>query len=248
LAVTPFPTKHALVRKLECIFTLADDERHALLNLPMQLTKLGPDQTIVREGHHLSRSCVLLEGFAYSYKATGYGKRQILAFNIPGDIVDLHGLHLEVLDNSVGTITPCTVGYIPHEVLRDLCGRYPRIAAALWRGTLVDAAIFREWLINVGRREASVRIAHLLCEMLVRLRAVGLAEGYSCDLPITQGQIADALGLTPVYVNRVLQALRADGLIDLTGNRLSVPDWDKLRKAGDFDPTYLHLERDHATA
>jgi CRP-like cAMP-binding protein len=237
-----------LICKLESIYALANEERQALENLPMQVTALKANQDIVREGDSPSRSCLILSGFACTYKITGEGKRQIVSFNLPGDIPDLQSLHLKVLDNSTGTISPCRAGFIPHEALRDLCARHPRIAAALWRGTLVDAAIFREWVTNVGRRAAYNRMAHVLCELLVRLRVVGLAQDHACDLPITQGEFADALGITPVHVNRVLKELRADGLIEMRGERLNIPDWKKLKQAGDFDPTYLHLESYQAVA
>src|SRR5215211_6073392 len=235
-----------LIRRLENAFTLAENERAALLNLPLQVTTLRADQDIVREGDRPTRSCALLEGFAAMFKVTAEGKRQITAFYIPGDIPDLQSLHLEVLDTSLGTLTPCKVGFIQHEALQDLCDRCPRIAKALWRETLIDASIFREWTVNVGRREAYARIAHILCELMARLEAVGLAQDHTCKIPITQGEFADATGLSSVHVNRVLQALRADGLIVLKGDTLTAPDWEKLRHAGDFDPTYLHLEQKRA--
>jgi CRP-like cAMP-binding protein len=190
----------------------------------------------------------MLSGLSCTYNTTGDGKRQIHAFHIAGDIPDLQNLHLKVQDNSLGTLTPCSVGFIAHENLHKLCERHYRIASAFWRETLVDGAIFREWMTSIGQREAYPRIAHLMCEMLVRMRAVGLADGYSCDLPITQTEIGDALGITTVHVNRVLQAMRTDGLIELKGERLNIPDWEKLMEAGDFDPTYLHLESNQAAA
>jgi CRP-like cAMP-binding protein len=242
------PDDNLLIRKLESIFTLSDDERQALENLPMQSMVIKADQDIVRHGDRPSRSCLILSGFACTYKVTAGGKRQIVSFNLPGDVPDLQSLHLRDLDTSIGTISPCRVGFIPHEVLRDICERYPRLAAAFWRETLVDASIFREWVMNVGQREGYQRIAHVLCELLVRLRAVGLAEDHACNLPITQGEFADATGLTTVHVNRMLQELRADGLIELKGDRLKVLDWDKLKAAGEFDPAYLHLERQEAAA
>jgi CRP-like cAMP-binding protein len=163
---------------------------------------------------------------------------------VPGDIPDLQSLHLKVLDNSIATICPSTVGFIQHEDLRRVCDRYPRITAALWRETLVDASIFREWLLNIGRREAYTRMAHLLCEFLARLKAVGLTKDGTFDLPITQVELADAVGTSTVHVNRVLQALRANGLIQTKGTQVNIPDWDKLKEAGDFDPLYLHLVQD----
>ncbi|HZH10033.1 MAG TPA: Crp/Fnr family transcriptional regulator [Microvirga sp.] len=243
----PFnPTDNSLIRKLEIIFKLTDDERQAILSLPMQVAVIKADQDIVREGDRPSRSCLILSGFACAYKMTAEGKRQIVSFTLLGDIPDLQSLHLKTLDTSLSTISPCKVGFIPHEALRNLCERYPRITAAFWRETLIDASIFREWVTNVGRREAYRRAAHLLCELLTRLRAVGLAEDDRCDLPITQAEFADALGLTTVHVNRVFQQLRADGLIVTKGTQLYVPDWNRLREVGEFDPTYLHMEAEAA--
>jgi CRP-like cAMP-binding protein len=237
-----------MIRKMESAFAVTDDERQALETLPMQLAVIKADQDIVRIGDRPSRCCLILSGFACTYKVTAEGKRQIVSFNLPGDIPDLQSLHLKVLDTSIATISTCRVGFITHEALRDICDRYPRITAAFWREALIDAAIFREWVTNVGRREAYTRMAHVLCELLVRLRAVGLAEDHVCDLPITQGEFADALGVSNVHVNRVLQQMRADGLIETKGTQLRVPDWDKLKQVGEFDPTYLHLESDQAAA
>ena len=242
------PAVFPLIRKLESIVSLDESERATLLNLPLQVTHLRADQDIVREGDRPTRSCALLDGFACTFKVTAEGKRQITAFHIPGDIPDLQSLHLEVLDTSLATLTPCKVGFIQHEALQDLCDRHPRIARALWRETLIDAAIFREWTVNVGRREAYARISHILCELMVRMKAVGLTTDHTCEIPITQGEFADAAGLSNVHVNRVLQELRGDGLIVFTGNTLSVPDWDKLTQAGEFDPTYLHLDGKRAAA
>jgi CRP-like cAMP-binding protein len=239
---------NSLIRKLESIFDLSDDERQALEDLPMRVMAIRADQDIVREGDHPSRCGLLLSGFACTYKVTAQGKRQIVSFNLPGDISDLQSLHLKVLDSSISTMSPCSIGFITHEALRDICERYPRIAAALWRSTLVDAAVFREWVVNVGRREGTSRVAHVLCELLVRLRAVGLVKDDACDLPITQAEFADAIGVTPVHVNRVLQQLRAEHLIELKGDRLKIFDWDRLKEVGEFDPTYLHLEKDQTAA
>jgi CRP-like cAMP-binding protein len=237
-----------LIRKMESVFTLADDERQALEALPMQVMVIKDNQDIVRIGDRPSRSCLILSGFACTYKVTVGGKRQIVSFAIAGDVPDLQSLHLKVLDNSISTISTCRVGFITHQDLREICDRYPRIAAAFWRETLIDASIFREWVMNVGQREAYQRMAHVLCELLVRLRAVGLVEDHVCDLPITQGEFADALGVTNVHVNRVLQQMRADGLIETKGTQVRIPDWDRLKQVGEFDPTYLHLESDQAAA
>jgi CRP-like cAMP-binding protein len=178
------------------------------------------------------------------YKLTHQGKRQIFSFHLPGDIPDLQSLHISVMDHSLMTLTPSRLAFIPHESLFKVMHRCPRVADLLWRDTLIDAAVFREWMIGLGRRLAETRIAHVLCEILVRMRAVGLANGHTCELPITQAELGDALGLSTVHVNRSLQELRGKGLITLRGNILTVVDFEGLKKAGEFDPTYLHLNGD----
>jgi CRP-like cAMP-binding protein len=244
--MTAWPSsEHPLVRYLQSITSLSDAAQEALAHIPMQVVNLKTDQDIVRESDHPTRSCLILEGFAISFKVTGEGKRQIIAYHLPGDIPDLQSLHLTVLDTSVGTITPCKVGFITHETLYDLCAQHSEVASALWRWTLISAATSREWVTNNGRREAIARIAHLLCEMLVRMKAIGLAEDHSCEMAMTQSELADATGVSTVHVNRTLQELRGLGLISLRGSALRALDWEGLKRAGDFDPTYLHL-RDRA--
>jgi CRP-like cAMP-binding protein len=238
---------HPLVRKLESIFTLSDEEKAALEAMPMQIVNLRADQDIVREGDRPTRSCLLLEGFSCFFKMTGDGNRQIMAFSLPGDIPDLLSLHLDVMDNSLGTLTPCKVGFIQHEILRNLSTRFPKIASAFWRDTLIDASIFREWVLNIGQREAYSRLAHLLCEFIVRSRAVGLGNGSTYYIPMTQTELGDAMGISTVHANRVIQQLRSDGLVSWSGTKLTVRDWDGLKSAGDFDPTYLHLKRTEGT-
>ena len=139
---------------------------------------------------------------------TAEGKRQILSFHISGDIPDLQSLHLSVMDHSLGTLIPCKLAFIQHDDLRSLMRNHPRLGDLFWRDTLIDAAVFRQWVVNVGRRQALARMAHLLCELLVRLRAVELVEDHAFDLPVTQAELADALGISNVHVNRVLQDLR----------------------------------------
>jgi CRP-like cAMP-binding protein len=237
-----------LIRRLESIFALSAEERGALLRLPVHIAELKADQDIVRERDRPSRCCLVLQGFACSYKLTADGKRQIMAFWIEGDVPDMQSLHLHTLDHSLGTITPCKVAFIDHEPLRVLCDSYPRLAGAFWRDTLIEAAVFREWMVSIGRRAAFARVAHLFCEILVRLRAIGRVDDHVCDLPLTQTEIADALGLTTVHVNRTIRDLREAGLAVLKGGVLTVPDWEKLKQAGEFDPIYLHLKTDQAAA
>jgi CRP-like cAMP-binding protein len=158
-----------------------------------------------------------------------------------GDIPDLQSLHLSVMDHNLGTLIPCKLAFIQHDDLRTLMRNHPRLGDLFWRDTLIDAAVFRQWVVNVGRRQALARMAHLLCELLVRLRAVELVEDHALDLPVTQADLADAMGLSNVHVNRVSQELRAKGLIALHGKTLKVLDWEGLKTTGEFDPTYLHL-------
>lgn len=143
------------------------------------------------------------------------------------------------MDHSIGTLSHGRMAVVPHAVMLDLTETYPRIGRALWRTTLLDAAVFRQWLVGIGRRSAHARIAHLLCEMRLRLDAVGLSRNGSYDLPVTQMELADALGLSAVHVNRTLQALRSEGLITLQGGKVTIEDWDGLQAAGEFDATYL---------
>jgi CRP-like cAMP-binding protein len=236
----------ALIRKLESIAPLAPEEKAALLRLPLRLRAVPANQDILREGDVPSECCLIVAGFACCYNVTAQGRRQILSFHISGDIPDLQGLHLSVMDHSLGTLIPSQLAFIQHEDLRSLMRNHPRIGDLFWRDTLIDAAVFRQWVVNVGRRQAPTRMAHLLCELLVRLRAVELVEDHAFDLPLTQAELADALGLSNVHVNRVLQDLRGEGLISLHGKALKVLDWEGLKNVGEFNPTYLHLVKREA--
>ena len=240
------PNTIALIRKLEAIASLTAEERAALLRLPMRLQTVPPHHDIVVEGDTPSECCLVVEGFVCRYNLTAEGKRQIHSFHIPGDIPDLQSLHLTVMDHSLGTITASKLAFMAHEDLRRLIRDHPRLGDLFWRDTLIDAAVFRQWMVSMGRRSAYSHMAHLLCELLVRLRAVELVEDHAFRLPVTQVDLADALGLSPVHVNRVLQELRGNGLITLRGSAVHVLDWDGLQQAGEFDPAYLHLKKKQA--
>jgi CRP-like cAMP-binding protein len=231
-----------LIRKLETIITVSDAEHQALERLPVTRRQLPARQDIVRYGDHPSQCCLLLDGWAFRYKLLDEGKRQILSMHIPGDIPDLQSLHLPVMDHNLSSLTPCTVAFIPHDALLELTRNFPGLTAALWRDTLVDAAIFREWMTNIGRRSTLGRITHLFCELYLKLHAMGLAENHACEMPLTQSDIADAIGVSNVHVNRVLQELRGQGLLTLQGQRLVIHDWVQLTKRAEFDPAYLHLK------
>ena len=240
------PDLHPLIRKLESIFELTAEERDAITRLPMTVRDLKTDQDIVRDQDRPSQCCLILEGFACRYKALEGGKRQIFSFHIPGDIPDLQSLHLAVMDHSLATITKGKVAFIAHDTVRACVRAHPRIGDAFWRDTLIDAAVFREWMAGIGRRDAPTRIAHLFCEMFARMKAVGLAQEDTCEWPITQAEVGDALGLSTVHVNRSLQKLRETGAVEVRGASLTVKDWDALQELGEFDPTYLHLRKEAA--
>ena len=233
-----------LIRRLETIAWLSEDEKKAILNLPAKVADLRADADIVREGDRPSQSCLLVEGFLARYKNLADGKRQIMAFYVPGDIPDLLSLHIDVMDHSLATIVPSKVAFIPHDALGSLIDQNSRIANAFWRDTLIDASTFSEWIVNVGSRDAYSRIGHLICEVFLKLKAVGLTNGNSFDFPITQGEIGDATGLSTVHVNRSIMELRKDGLIILEKSRCTIPDLSRLEEAAMFDPTYLHLTRE----
>jgi CRP-like cAMP-binding protein len=240
------PDQHAttkLVCKLESIATLTDEERRAIESLPVKVRHLDARQDIVRDGDHPAHCCLVLDGWTCRYKLLSEGKRQIFSFHVAGDIPDLQSLHIHTMDHSLATVTKATVAFIPHESMRELTAGHPNIAALLWRDTLIDAGIFRAWMVGMGRRSAYEQVAHLFCEMYLKLQAVGLAEGYRCPMPITQVDMADALGLTSVHVNRVLKEMRGKALITLRSNTLVIEAWDELLRAAEFDPTYLHLDR-----
>jgi CRP-like cAMP-binding protein len=234
--------RERLVKKLESIGSLTDEEKAALQELPMQVQVFADGEDIVSDGDQPSKCCLILDGFLCRYKLLEDGRRQILSFHTPGDIPDLQCLHLRTMDHSVGTLAPSRVGFITHQHLRDMIARFPHLGDLFWRDTLIDAAIFREWMVGLGRRNAHQRIAHLLCEMSLRFKAVGLAQDHSFPMPVTQAELADAIGLTLVHVNRVLRDLRLLEIVRIESRVVSVLDWERLVALGEFDPTYLHQD------
>jgi CRP-like cAMP-binding protein len=176
------------------------------------------------------------------------GKRQIFSFHIPGDIPDLQSLFIQTMDHTLGAVVRSSVVLIRHEVVRNLLANRIELAAILWRDTLIDASVFREWMMGIGRRTSHARIAHLFCEIVTRMHAVGLANSRECSLPITHLDVADALGLTDVHVCRILKDLREDGLVEFRRGVVNVLNWEGLQEAGEFDSAYLHLRTDRVAA
>jgi CRP-like cAMP-binding protein len=228
---------------LETIAELSDLDKAALAALPMRFADITPGSDIVREGDRPSECCLLVRGLACRYKMASKGRRQIVSLHFSGEVPDFQSLYLEKMDHTLSAMTRMRLAYIPHEALRPLLAARPGVAAALTRHAMVEASIFREWILNVGGRAGVERVAHLICEVFVRMRALGLAEGASLDLPMTQAQIAEITGMSPVHVNRVLQQLRGLKLLSSKGRTHFIEDWRGLRKIADFDPSYLHMRR-----
>jgi CRP-like cAMP-binding protein len=190
----------------------------------------------------------MLGGWAARYKIMRDGSRQITAYLMPGDFCDLHVAILKHMDHGILALSHAKVAYISHEELSALTRDRPELTRALWWATLVDEGVLRAWIVNMGRRDAFAGIAHLMCELHVRMRNVGLVEDGSFHMPVTQEELADTLGITPVHVNRVLQRLKSDGLIELGGRTLKILDVEALRNACGFDPGYLHSDAHPAPA
>ena len=232
----------SLIRRWSARTKLSSEDKDAILALPFTRKIFGKDAYIVREGQQTSECCLLLRGLAFRQKLLRDGSRQIISFHVPTEFVDLQNSLLGVADHSVQSLNRADAAIIPRNALTELGDDRPAIRKAMWIDTLIDASIFREWVVNVGRRDSRARIAHLLYELALRLRNVGAVDGERLDFPVTQEQLADATGLTSVHTNRTLQSLRRDGLIQLTARSLAILDWEALREVGDFDELYLHQQ------
>lgn len=242
------PTLQPLLARLSYRVALDATEQQAVLDLPFTTKKLERHGHIIREREKTTHSCVLLAGFAIRHKIVIGGARSIVAIHMTGDVVDLQNSLLGVADHSVQVVVPSAVAFIPREAIKGIAFEFPNVGMAMWLDTLVDGSVFREWIANVARRDAHARIAHLLCEISLRLKVAGLGEETEYELPMTQEQIADCTGLAAVHVNRTLKLLEAERLIERRSSRtVTIGDWKKLAEAGDFDSTYLHLN-DHEAA
>ncbi len=230
-----------MVRKLLNWFPLDEEDQAAIVALPHAVRRIEHLQHVVREGDRATHCGVLVSGFAMRQKIVGDGARQIVGVHMPGDVVDLQNAWLTFSDHGVQALTTGSMAFIPREAIQELAFSRPAVGKALWVDTLVDGSIFREWIANVGRRDARTRMAHILCEFGVRLEAVGLGKRLKYELPMTQEQLADVLGLTAVHVNRTLQGLDAEGLTKRSRRSVIISDWKRLADVGDFNSAYLHL-------
>jgi CRP-like cAMP-binding protein len=249
--MTPRQTEGAAVqtRLLELLFkrievraTLSPAEKQLLAGaFDPNPTILTPGSDLVREGDRPTKSTLLIRGFAVRYRLLETGRRQITALHVPGDFVDLQSFPLRLMDHSVGALTECVTMSAPHSALIEIVRTSPRLTMVLWTLTLLDSAIHREWIVAMGAMQALAHTAHFICEVYLRLRSVGLATEKNFAFPVTQTELADALGISPVHVNRVLQELRRDNLIRFEDGWVTILDWDRLAATGQFDDKHLHL-------
>ena len=230
----------ALLRRLRISSGLSEDDVREIEALPISVRQYPAETAVVRDGERATDCCLIADGFCVRSKTIANGKRQILSIHIPGEIPDLMSLFLHVMDHDLSTLTPATLGFISHEALQKLHRRSPSVAEMFWRDTLIDAAMFREWIVNVGQRPAPARLAHVMIELRERLRLIGRIEGPDFEMPLTQEQIGEALGITSVHANRVIRQLRQEGIVELNRGRVTVLDERKFQELADFDDRYLH--------
>jgi CRP-like cAMP-binding protein len=231
-----------LVARLQAVLGVSEDDRKKLANMPHAIKTFANGEFVVHQGDRTSRCTIVMSGFLSRQKVLG-ARNQILSFYVPGDIPDLHTLHLPVMDHDLRSVGPSTLAFVTHSFLIDILVKSPALMRAFWRETLIDAAIYREWVGNLGSRQAQPRLAHLLCELATRLGIVGLLEQDSFDLPFTQQDFADALGLSAVHINRTIQELRRQKLVEWEGRSLRLLRRSELERLAEFDPSYLHLNK-----
>lgn len=241
------PALSAMLQRLERHRPFDAADRAAVLALPHALRRLRANQHLIREGEPAENSCVLRSGFLCRHKIIADGQRQIVSVHMAGDMVNMQNSLLRTADHNVQALTDAEVVLISGQAIVALATARPNVAIAMWLDALIDGSIFREWIANVGRRDARSKTAHILCEFALRQERAGLAARSRYDLPMTQEQLGDALGLTPVHVNRTLKALERAGLISRNRRSVTIADWDGLRAVGDFDPAYLCLELEAET-
>lgn len=236
------------VRKLNQRVALGSDDKQLLLNLPHSSRELKASATIVREGEVPGPCAILIHGFAFRHKIARDGTRQIVSLQIPGDALDMQHLFLDCADHNVQAMTDVSLAMVPRTALRAVALQSPSIAHAFAVSNLVEASIFREWLLNIGRRDALQRVAHLLCELATRLEGQDLVGEYGFELPMSQEQIGDATGLTAVHVNRTLKRLVDQGLLVRAKRIIRIPNLTALKRVAGFNPLYLHLAQQNAAA
>lgn len=236
-------TVEKLLLKLRHRDSVSAEEEAVLRAIASPPELIPARRCAIREGESINRSMLLIEGFLGRYKDMRDGQRQVTALHFGGDFADLHGFLLKRLDHDLLAITDCVVSWVSHQSLQKVTDAHPHLARMLWFSTNLDAAIHRAWAVSLGRRDAIARLAHLICELQVRLEIVGMADPGGYALPLTQADLAECLGLTPVHVNRVLKELRERDLLTFRSGRVKIHDFDKLARLAEFSPAYLYLDK-----
>lgn len=231
-----------LLNRLAWTEPLDQREQDQFLTTISDSRSFAPGEEIVPADTPVNFSSVILDGLACRQKVLRSGGRQITAFHLAGDFCDLHTYLVKSLPDSVVGITACRIAMVPHQRLDAITDRLPRIGRLLWKSTLIDAAIYRRWLVCLGRQSALSRLAHLFCEFYLRLRLIGLTDGLTYPLPVTQSDLSDAMGMSLVHTNRTCAALRERGLATFAQRSVTIHDWKRLQDVGEFEPQYLHLE------
>jgi CRP-like cAMP-binding protein len=221
---------------------LSAEERDTILNLPSHTRQVGSNRDVVGLGETIDHTCFVVAGIVGRFDQLASGKRQITALHIPGDMTDLHSVVQPTCTSALQALSVATIHCVPHSAIRSAAARYPAIAEALWRDCAVDARILAQWVVNVGRRSAIMRLAHLFCEMAVRLGVAPAQGEIVYPFAVTQVQLGDATALTPIHVNRSLKTLRQDGLAEVGAGTVRIRDWDGLAALAEFDPFYLQLD------
>ena len=233
-----------LVNKLRTRSPFDQAAEEAILALPYTIKCCDPPAYLIRDGSiDLSTCSVVVSGYAFRQKLTEDGARQIVSLHMRGDMLDLQHLFFKRADHNVQALSRLETANISRPALRQVILNNPTVGRAIWADALAEASIYRDWITNVGRRDAKARVVHLLCEFATRMKFAGLGDGQSCILPMTQEQLGDAVGLTGVHVNRTLKALEQGGIIQRNRRQISFSDWAAVRTAGDFSANYLHFEQ-----
>ncbi|MBO9547275.1 MAG: Crp/Fnr family transcriptional regulator [Caulobacter sp.] len=242
--MSPPPLITPLIEKMVRRDVITPIERQALAALLGPTRRVAAGKALVEPGDRPHFSTFVVSGFCARFTLTPTGGRQLTEINIAGDFVDLHSLLMRQMDHGVVALADCVVAPAAHEDLRRLTEQHAHLTRLLWLETVVDAAIHRQWLVTLGQQNAASRLAHLVCELYLRLEAAAIAQDFKFGLPMTQVDLADVLGLTQVHVNRVLMELRRQGLLEWKAGQVTINDWDALAKLGQFDPAYLRLQND----
>lgn len=231
------------LKKLRRRTDISAEEERAIRSCVAGTREVRADEIFVRSGEKLNASTILIDGWMARSKDLPSGERQITELHVAGDFADLHGFTLSCLDHDILALSDCTVGVVPHDRLLDITSRFPRLGRIYWFTTNADCAMHGEWSLSLGQRSAISRMAHLFCELHARLEVVGRASNHGYELPLTQRELSECLGLTVVHANRTLQELRRRGLLEFENRQVKIIDWRGLERVAEFDPAYLYLDR-----